>query len=337
MPSLYNQLYRTDGTRVREEYFTRIGNQNNGYIPVVFEEKLGLLDTKGNYVAEPCIAVGETDHLLLSENKIVINDNNRIGIVEVKGTDNMQVAFVSDFKTDPGTLTPFAEGLAAVYHRGKQGFVYVDQQGKLLPDVYDMAYPFKEGKGLVMKKPEQWFYIDQTAETVKEGERPKDTAATQIYPDTGELRGIKQGEKQLTDPIFTWITSVNDDLNFAILAQGEHKNVMIDPFGNIKVTLPDQCVGAQKQGNNLILNYDEGCQLADLKGNVLNQTYFAFIGNFDNGLAPFTLDGKVGLIAQDGKIKTEATLAMDNIRPAYGNGKIIGTLHEKLLVITVTQ
>ncbi len=332
----YFQLYRTDGTQVRNDKFQQIGNFDNGYAPVVLNNKLGLVNAKGEFAVEPCIAIGDMRWVLLSENKIIINDNKHIGIVEVKEVADMKVNVVTDYSVDTGLLFPIANNLTPIYHLGKQGFVYANSHGELLPQVYDMAYPFENGQALVNIAPKQWFYINEKGERVGDGEQPENPATTEIYLDDEELRGIKQGDQKLTEPIFTWIASVSDDMNFAQLAQGEHKNVMIDPMGNVKVTLPDDCIGAVKKGENLILRFEKGVQLADITGKVLNQTYFSGIGNFENGLAAFTLDGKVGLITKDGTVKTEPTLSMDAITPAYGEGKIVGTLHGKLIVITVT-
>ena len=172
-------------------------------------------------------------------------------------------------------------------------------------------------------------------EKLEKGQPPDNPATTEIHSEN-ELFFVEQEGKKLTEPIFSWIESVIDDLNFAQLAEGEHKNVMIDPKGNILATLPDDCIGATKEGDNLVLRFEKGYQLADLKGKVLNQTYFTSIGGFNNGLAAFTLDGKVGLIAKDGNVKIEPTLTMDAVVPAYGEGKIVGALHGKFTVITVT-
>ena len=331
----YFQLYRTDGTPIGDDQYQQIGNFDKGYAPVVLNNKLGLVNAQGEFAVEPSIAIGDMRWILLSEGKIIINDNNHIGIVEVKEVADMKINVVTHYSVDTGLLFPIANNLTPVYHNEKQGFVYADPQGEILPQVYSMAYPFENGKALVNAKGDQWFYINSKGKKIEEGTRPENTATTELYTD-GTLMGIKQGEKALTEPIFTWIESLYQDMNFAILAEGEHKNVMIDSMGNIQVTLPDDCTGAIQKGENLILWFEKGVQLADGKGTIINQTYFTNIGNFDNGLAAFTLNGKVGLITKEGTVKTEPALSMDAITPAYGEGKIVGTLHGKLIVITVT-
>ncbi len=333
----YFQLFHINGTQVRDENFDQIGDFDNQYAPFVLNGKLGLLNTSGEIVVEPCIAVNSMRSLNLKENKIIINDTRHIGIVEVKECDTMQLSFVSKDTVDPDFLFPYSYEHTLFYSNEERGFVYINEQGNRVPGVYKMAYPFDErGIAVVQTSDDEWIQIATDGHKITDANPPAYTPITEIY-DQDHLFGVKRDGKKLTEPIFAWIESVSSNMNFAKLSQGEHKNVMIDLEGSILATLPDDCIGAKQQGENLILKTPKGYQLADLKGTILNQTYFTGIGNFENGLAAFTLDGKVGLIAKDGTIKIEPTLTMDPITPAYGLGKIVGAVHGKLAVITVIQ
>ena len=334
----YYQLFHVNGTQIRDEKFGQIADFNNGYAPFILNGKLGLLNTAGEMVVEPCIAVDSMLRTLaLSENKIIINDNYHVGIVEVKESDTMQLSFVTKDTVDPGFLFPYSYERTLFYSNEERGFVYIDEQGNRVPGVYKTAYPFDErGEALVQTTDDKWIRIGTSGVKISDANSPAYTPITEIY-DEDHLFGVKQDGKKLTEPIFEWIESVSSEMNFAKLADGEHKNVMIDLEGNILATLPDDCTSAKQQGDNLVLKTPKGYQLANLKGTVLNQTYFSGIGNFENGVAPFTLNGKVGLLDKDGRIKIEPTLTMDPITPAYGLGKIVGTVHGKLAVITLIQ
>lgn len=333
----YFQLYHPDGTQVCKEKFDQIGDFNNGYAPFVINGNLGLLNAAAEIVVPPCIAVDDMRTLDLQENKIIINDNGHIGIVEVKECDTMQLSLVTADTVDPGYLVPFTREFTYYYSNEKKGFVYLNQDGTHLPQVYKTAYPFDEqGLALVQTANNEWIRIGTSGVKISDANPPAYTPITEIY-DEDHLFGVKQEGKKLTEPIFAWIEALDLDMNFAKLSQGEHKNVMIDLEGKVVATLPDDCIAAKQQGENLVAKSQKGYQLADLTGKILNETYFTGIGNFENGLAPFTLDGKVGLIAKDGTVKIEPTLTMDPISPAYGLGKIVGTVQGKLAVITVMQ
>ena len=334
----YYQLFHVNGTQIRDEKFGQIADFNNGYAPFILNGKLGLLNTAGEMVVEPCIAVDSMLRTLaLSENKIIINDNYHVGIVEVKESDTMQLSFVTKDTVDPGFLFPYSYERTLFYSNEERGFVCIDEQGNRVPGVYKTAYPFDErGEALVQTTDDKWIRIGTSGVKISDANSPAYTPITEIY-DEDHLFGVKQDGKKLTEPIFAWIEALDLDMNFAKLSQGEHKNVMIDLEGKVVATLPDDCIAAKQQGENLVVKSPKGYQLADLTGKILNETYFTGIGNFENGLAPFTLDGKVGLIAKDGTVKIEPTLTMDPISPAYGLGKIVGTVQGKLAVITLIQ
>jgi hypothetical protein len=252
-----------------------------------------------------------------------------------KTPNNLKIIYTSDYTIDPYTFTPFSQGFTCVYKNGHKGFVYVDQQGNCLPNVYQIAYPFEEnGTATVYTKENQWAIINTKGEEIKTIQAPSDPDVTEIYKEN-DLFGVKEKSEKLTQPIFEWISAVSFDLNFAVLSEGEHKNVMIDRRGNIQVTLPDDCTSAKQNGDLLVCGYKNGYQLTDLTGKSLTPTYFDGIGNFDKRFAPIILDGKLGMINQTGAIVLTPELSMDPITPAYGEDKIVGTIDGKLTILSV--
>ena len=253
-----------------------------------------------------------------------------------QNTFYLKIKYSSDYTVDQDLFTPFSQGYTCIYRTDKQGFAYVDEKGEGIQAIYKMAYPFEnDGKALVETQESEWIYINTQGVKVAQGQAPKDLSATAIYDENG-LFGIKTKEgKKITQPIFSWIESVTFDWNFAQLAEGEHKNVMIDPQGTVQVILPDNCIGAKKQDEVIVCRFKGGYQLLNLKGKVCNTTYFSGIGNFVDDLAPITFKNKVGLIRKDGTVVLEPTYDMDSITPAYGEGKITGTFNNKLVFYSV--
>ena len=78
------EIFSINGKQITETKFQKIGNFDNGYAPIQLNGKLGLINKQGDIVVTPCIDIDECRHLALRENKIIINDNGCIGIVEVK-------------------------------------------------------------------------------------------------------------------------------------------------------------------------------------------------------------------------------------------------------------
>ncbi len=179
--------------------------------------------------------------------------------------------------------------------------------------------------------------------TAKDTERYDSSETTGEKSETGDyLFGIKDSDtgEYLTKPIFTWITSTEDELNFATLASGERRQVMISPRGEVKVYLPDNCNMAYLQGDHIICRFEKDIyRLADETGRLLCDTAFTSISPFSSGKAVVTSGAKMGIIADDGVIciepQVEIDEPMDNNTPLIWNDTIACIQDGKLTVIKV--
>ena len=202
------------------------------------------------------------------------------------------------------------------------GFVMLDTEGKQIgEDSYDMLYSFGEdGRArALLERDSDWVWIDTTGAVVGEAEAPPVYNATVRYDVSetagGELLfGVKDAAtgEPITQPIFEWISSVSEPMNYATLAEGEHRKVMISPRGEVVVTLPDEAKDAYAMDAHIVCQYQDGSyRLLDIQGNVLSQTAFSSISDFSDGLAVMTVGNKMGLISTDGTIVVEPQIDID--------------------------
>jgi len=80
------RLYNLSGELLNSTYFDMAGNFEDGLAPVVIDNKLGLIDTQGNIVVEPYLAV-ETFYLgglSVGENLIVVGTEQEGKLMIVK-------------------------------------------------------------------------------------------------------------------------------------------------------------------------------------------------------------------------------------------------------------
>ncbi len=167
----------------------------------------------------------------------------------------------------------------------------------------------------------EYVYIDRNANVLGKAENPLAYDDTQLYVATGTadsdsdtVFGIKDSQgKRLTEPIFAWVSTLNNKLNFATLSEGEHRNVMITQRGEIAVVLPDDCEHANVDGDRIICWYYNEREvyeyrLADMNGNLLNQTAFSGISNFSDSTAAVIVGTKMGLINKNGEIIVEPSI-----------------------------
>lgn len=275
-------------------------------------------------------------------------------------TITMGYLLKTDMKIDNTVSSGFSQGYALIcsIDGGKDGFCFVDEEGKILGDTaYPFAYPFgSDGRALVQKADESWVYIDTTGREVGGGKAPELQETTAVYEVSGG-GGIQDGEyrligiqdkdgNKLTEPIFEFIQSLSLPMNYAVLADAPHKNVLIDSRGNILATLPDDADGFLPLGGDRIAcAYGDGdgntlYRLMDTSGRVLSAIYYTNIGGFENGLAPITQNGKVGLIDEQGNIVIPPTLPLDDagrISLDYSENKIIGSLNGRLVFLGINR
>lgn len=216
--------------------------------------------------------------------------------------------------------------------------VYLRNDGKIIrgDNGYAYCYPFaSDGRALVKSLKGGWVYVDGTGKMVAAGAvtdldeldlRPVqhcEAAGENMYfyarslGDFSRLGLMDQRGRQLTGLIYKDHGPFIDGLCYAILAEGEHKNVLIDNIGTPQAVLPDDCTWARlDEEGPVICSFGEAesvyQQLYDRDGNRLNATRFDSIGEFYDGLAIVTAGGKMGLIDTAGNIVIQPALAYDH-------------------------
>lgn len=245
------------------------------------------------------------------------------------------------------------ERIIAVDH---DDFMILDIDGNRVGDkMYEFIYPFDTNKQTLAVFDGTWVFINDAGQIVEPAAKPAENFNNYIY-DSSTTTGVKsdQGDylfgvqsavdhQYLTEPIFEWISSLKDDLNFAILAKGEHRWVMISPAGDIKVTLPDNCLNAVALEEHIICAFDDGgdlpiYRLADSNGKILNERAFDSISNFENGLAAITAGDKMGLIDAKGTVVLEPSLSIDpvtDLHPYISGNHIAWVKDGKLIVAEI--
>ena len=213
------------------------------------------------------------------------------------------------------------DGWVNVYgtYKGEEGFFYVNEAGQVFNDtVYKTAYSFSGGWANVQKADNAWYilYADGTEEPSQSG-RPTVFYTREMTMVDGEERwyiASKYGEK--CDPIFSWIESADLDYNYAILAEGEHKNVLIDSCGQVLVTLPDDCKGATVGDSAMVGRFDgNNCVLyrpLHYTGQVLGEHSFRVLTQQSLFLSAGCLEGRLVLIDDLGEIVLATSVAFRN-------------------------
>ena len=162
-----------------------------------------------------------------------------------------------------------------------------------------------------------------------------------VLPDGYTLLGLmdRDGHK-LTETIFKNTGIFTDGLCFAKLAEGEHKNVVINTNGEIVGRTPDANDWAAILSDHSvsIMSGEPGAyyfQVYDFNENLLNETRFDLIGGAYHGLALILQNGKIGLIDVDGEVVIPPVFDYDKIpydrgandpwifNPTYMDGDII--------------
>ena len=232
------------------------------------------------------------------------------------------------------------------------GFVMLDTEGKQIgEDNYYVLYSFEEdGRAKAqLDQDGDWVWIDTTGAVVGEAEAPSVYSTTVIYDSSettdGELLfGIKDAATgdRITQPIFEWISGLHSSMNYAALAEGEHRKVMISPRGEVLVTLPDEAKDAYDMDTHIVCRYQDGSyRLLDMQGNVLSQTAFSSISDFSDGLAVVTVGNKMGLISADGTVVVEPSIEVDdpvnNPCPLICNEYIVCLKQEKVVFYKIVR
>ena len=253
---------------------------------------------------------------------------------------------------DSTHFVPFQNGYTYFITENDQ-FAFIDTAGNLLGEnTYTIVYPFgSDGRALVRQQDGTLVYIDKTGAVVAPGINPdySDDLEKEFYHDMESgLWGLKDETGfHLTRAIYQQHGDFVGNLCFVELAEGEHKNVLIDKNGAVKAVMPDDCyyVYLQPEGVALCLfppNQNDVFQhrLYSLSGKPLNNTTFKSFGNFQDGLAPVISNGKLGLIDTEGNLVIPPFFAMDDnyqIELAIGENHILGVEDGKLVIYEVTR
>ncbi len=249
-------------------------------------------------------------------------------------------------------LYGFGDGIVTL--SGGDDMLLADADGKLIANgaFYGYSYfsPFENGRAKAQREGDsQWVYIDTLLREVGSAEAPAENT-TQRYDSsetTGELGesgdylfGIKGSDGEyITEPIFAWISDTADDYNYATLAAGEHRNVMISPRGEVLATLPDNVKHAYQSGDRFICKRDDDAYIfTDLQGKVLNDTGFSAISNISEGLRAVMVEDKLGLMDERGRVVLEPMLEIDeplDYKPWIWQDRIACIKDGKLTMVTI--
>lgn len=222
-------------------------------------------------------------------------------------------------------------------------FTLTDYDGKPIESVsYDLIYPFENGKAVAMQGKE-YVTIDKDGKVIGKAKVPQKMREIYYVDKKDEknekisLFGVQDVHgKHLTEPLFAFISSVEDDYNYATLADGSP--VMISPDGEIRVHLPQDCEGAYKYDNCIVCRMPgQVCQIADLSGKPVSSHTVDAVGAFVDGKAPAVKDGKLGLISDKGEFLSDFTVSADagdaQMVPYLWKNRIAYVRQGKLLLV----
>ena len=237
-----------------------------------------------------------------------------------------RISLQTHIHTDIGVNQIYSFTQGVIVAQADDSFFLVNADGNRIgEEVYNIIYAFdEEGHALAQTPEGEFVYLDRSGITIGKGNPVSNNSDTEKYDtsetngqtsETGEyLFGIKDQHTgtYLTEPIFEWISATSDELNYAILAKGEHRQVMISPVGEIKVYLPDDCKHAYLLGEHIICLFkDQTYRLANTQGVLLNETAFTSISPFSPDIAVVTEGTKMGLIGKDGTLLVEPQIEID--------------------------
>ncbi len=182
------------GKIVIDPFYYNVASFSEGLAAAQADGKIGFLNKNGEWQIKPTYSFVYG----FSEGLALVTDKNGESFIDKEGKTIIKLdpvqnqhRFAPDGITNSalrvsvdcwfsskegsgefGNVTRFSDGLAAVYHDGKYG--YMDKTGKfVIPAKYDLGYPFSDGLALVKVK-DQYGYIDKSGSYVVE---PKFTAA----------------------------------------------------------------------------------------------------------------------------------------------------------------
>lgn len=209
-----------------------------------------------------------------------------------------------------------SDGWVNIYgeYKDQVGIFYVNEKGEILNNtVYEFGYPFVRGIAYVSVDDTTWYAIDESGAILHEyNQNPyesKDGLSCEMTTVDGEERWyIAYNGVAVSEPIFEWISglSVSDD-GYAILAEGEHRKVMINYYSQFEVSavLPDDCTMAHRSENSIIGYFEnddgEPCfGLLSNSGAELGGYRYDALTHISNWLAVGVQDNRLMLLDEQG-------------------------------------
>lgn len=224
-------------------------------------------------------------------------------------------------------LFGMSDGWATVYgsYKGDDGMFFVNAKGEVLGNhVYDFAYSFTSGTAYVDENG-QWYEIDTDGTVIDElGEENPYSHTSGPKPVLTEVDGeerwyITDLGEAITEPIFSWISGVAYGENhYAILADAEHPNVLINDDGEVTAVLPDDCTHATEGENSIVATYEDAegnpCYgLLDIHGKALSEHRYQALTEVERWLAVGITDGRVMLLDEFGKPLVELDVTVNEL------------------------
>ena len=224
-------------------------------------------------------------------------------------------------------LFGMSDGWTTVYgsYKGDDGMFFVNAKGEVLGNhVYDFAYSFTSGTAYVDENG-QWYEIDTDGTVIDElGEENPYSHTSGPKPVLTEVDGeerwyITDLGVAITEPIFSWISGVAYGENhYAILADAEHPNVLINGDGEVTAVLPDDCTHATEGENSIVATYEDAegnpCYgLLDIHGKALSEHRYQALTEVERWLAVGITDGRVMLLDEFGKPLVELDVTVNEL------------------------
>ena len=218
-----------------------------------------------------------------------------------------------------GDMSPagFYNGMAIFFYMGTVGhnyydysaptntFAYMDPSGHVINDrLYHTALHFNEdGKALAQRASDStWVFLDKAG---------KETECSAEAVEDEKLNFPSPPSPQDKEGFIDGLKAVHQE-------DSEQKNIIVNQKGETVAVLPNEYADVYIWTKDFVLamfgngEWGEYIQLYNTSGKLLNETKFDRIGKFYNGLAPFLIDGKLGILDDKGQIVIPASFEVDN-------------------------
>ena len=134
----------------------------NGLALVVVDDKVGFINTKGEYVIEPIYRNFSGGMLKYDSNIILITEDSNIKAFDKNG---------KELFTIPGKFYEegYREGYALIKKNNSDNYVFIDETGKEVFEEYYRANSFSDGLALVKVSKDEFKFINTSGKTILSG------------------------------------------------------------------------------------------------------------------------------------------------------------------------